>query len=219
MLKNKKFLILALILLIVSLILNFPFPHEYRYGESLMSVFNIPITTVNGPSLVGIASFSVFIAGLFFLAKSLTKYQGRLVLLAILISTIAPTYFAELFQRTIATGIYAISYNHDESNCRFEMTNKTILHGECELPFENYSKDDDQFSIEFYEEYAFENDVPILSLMNNNAPYKVKLRGKESRRVKIETNINVSKMPHHIDSGEANGVNIIIKSGKNHRKL
>lgn len=219
MLKNRKFLILALILLIVSMTLNFPFPHENRYGESLVSIFGRPITTVNGPALVGIASFSLFIAGLFLLAKSLTKYQSRLILLTILISTIAPPYLAELFQRTMATGIYAISYNHDESNCRFEMTNKTILHGECELPFENYSQDVVQFSIEFYEKYANEDDVPIVSLMNNNAPYKVRLNGKESRRVKIETNINISKMLHHIESAGANGVNIIIKSGKNKRKL
>ncbi|MGG1676081.1 hypothetical protein ACIFOT_10085 [Neobacillus sp. NRS-1170] len=218
MVKNKKFLLLALFLLFASMVINFPFPHEKTFGET-MSIFTMPITTVNGISIVGITALSFFILGSFFLAKSLKKYQGRLIFLAILISVLAPHYFIELFQRTIASGIYAISYDRSESSCRFEMTNKTILHGECELPFENYSKNDVQFTIEFYEEYAFEDDVRILSLMNNNAPYKVKLGGKERRRVKIETNIDVSMIDHHIESGEAAEVNIIIKSVKNSRKL
>ncbi|MDN3018281.1 hypothetical protein PH210_19055 [Paenibacillus sp. BSR1-1] len=218
MVKNKKFLLLALFLLIASMVINFPFPHEKTFGGT-MSILNMPITTVNGISIVGITAFSLLIAGLFFLAKSLKKYQGRFIFLAIFLSVSTPHYFVELFQRTVASGIYAVSYDENESSCRFDMINKTILHGECDLPFENYSKNDVQFTIEFYEEYAFEDDVRMLSLMNNNAPYRVKLGGKEHRHVKIETNIDVSKMAHHIDSGEANGINIIIKSGKNSRKL
>ncbi|MEH7334660.1 hypothetical protein V7161_18625 [Neobacillus drentensis] len=218
MVKNKKFLLLAFFLLIASMVINFPFPHEKTFGET-MSIFNMSITTVNGISIVGITALSLFIAGLFFLAISLNKYQGRLIFLAIFLSVSTPHYFVELFQRTISSGICAISYDGNKSSCRFEMTNKTILHGECELPFENYSKNDVQFTIEFYEEYAFEDDVRMLSLMNNSAPYKVRLGGKESRRVQIETNIDVSKMAHHVDSGEANGINIIIKSGNQSRKL
>jgi hypothetical protein len=94
------------------------------------------------------------------------------------------------------------------------------LHWECELPFENYSKNDVEFSIEFYKRYAFKDDVQTLSLMNFNAPYKVKLSGKEIKRVKIDANIDVSKMGKSIiDSGEATRVNIIIKSGGRSRKL
>ncbi|WP_223589314.1 hypothetical protein [Neobacillus bataviensis] len=218
MVKNKKFLLLALLLLIASMVINFPFPHEKTFGET-MSIFNMSITTVNGISIVGITAFSLFIAGLFFLEKSLKKNQGRFIFLAILLSVLTPHYFVELFQRTVSSGIYAISYDRNESSCRFEMTNKTILHGECELPFENYSKNEVQFTIEFYEQYAFEDDVRILSLMNNSAPYKVKLGGKERRRVKIETNIGVSMIDNHIEGGEAAEVNIIIKSGKHSRKL
>jgi hypothetical protein len=38
--KSKKMLYLALILFIASLVLNFPFPHESPYGESVASVLN-----------------------------------------------------------------------------------------------------------------------------------------------------------------------------------
>ncbi|MFE3577336.1 hypothetical protein [Lysinibacillus sp. NPDC059133] len=89
----------------------------------------------------------------------------------------------------------------------------------CELPFENYSRTSNQFTIEFYERYPFEDDVRIVTLMNNDAPYEVKLRGKERKRVIIETDIDVSQMENHIDGGQANYVTIIIKSGEITRKL
>jgi hypothetical protein len=106
----------------------------------------------------------------------------------------------------------------DGSKCSFKMVNETTLHGGCELPLENYSKNDVQFNIEFYEPYK--DDVQVISLMNNNAPYKVRLKGRERKHVKIETNIDVSKMKNHIDSGVVTGeVNIIIKSEGKSRKL
>ena len=59
----------------------------------------------------------------------------------------------------------------------------------------------------------------MVSLMNNNAPYRVKLRGNGTKRVIIETNIDISKLENQIDGGEATDVNIIIKSGRSSRKL
>lgn len=83
MIKNKKNLTLALILFVTSIILNFPFPHEIPFGETVASVLNIPIRTVNGLHYVGIASLALFIASLYFLTKSLEKYHGRFILFAI----------------------------------------------------------------------------------------------------------------------------------------
>ena len=51
------------------------------------------------------------------------------------------------------------------------MTDKRTLFGECELSLKNHSNDDVQFTVEFYEEYAFKDDFPMISLMNVNAPY------------------------------------------------
>ena len=57
------------------------------------------------------------------------------------------------------------------------------------------------------------------SLMNNNAPYEVKLKGNERKTVKIESNIDISNMENHIESGGSTFVNIAIKSGEKVRKL
>ncbi len=59
----------------------------------------------------------------------------------------------------------------------------------------------------------------MVSLMNNNDPYEVKLKGNERKTVKIESNIDVSNMENHIEQGSSTGVNIIIKSGEKIRKL
>ena len=183
------------------------------------SVLNIPVQSVNGLQYVGIASLALLIASLYLFTKSVNKYHGRIVLLAIIIAMFAPSLIASSFQKTFATGIYAVSYERDWSNCRFEMIDETTLRGECELPFENYSRNDVQFTIEFYEKYYFEDDVQMVSLMNNNAPYEVKLKGNERKTVKIESNIDVSNMENHIESGGSTFVNIIIKSGEKVRKL
>lgn len=93
------------------------------------------------------------------------------------------------------------------------MVDETALQGECELLFENYSRNDVHFDIDFYDEEK------MLSLMNNDAPYEVKLKGKERKRIRIETNIDVSQMENQIDVGQTNLVNIIMKSGEKSRKL
>ena len=180
---------------------------------------NIPVQSVNGLQYVGIASLALLIASLYFLTKSVNKYHGRIVLLAIIIAMFAPSMIASSFQKTVATGIYAVSYEREWSNCRFEMVDESTLSSECELPFENYSRNDVQFTIEFYEKYYFEDDVQMVSLMNNNAPYEVKLKGNERKTVKIKSEIDVSNIENHVESGSLTGVNIIIKSGEKVRKL
>ncbi|MDS9470951.1 hypothetical protein [Sporosarcina pasteurii] len=218
MIQSKPNFYLALILLVTFMILNFPYPHEDPYGEVIATVFNIPIRSSNGFHFVGITSLLLLIIGLFLLANSVEKYRSRFVLIAIIIAFVGPSLVASSFQKTFATGIYAVSYDRDSSRCQFEMIDQTTLRGECELPFENYSKDEVRFSVEFEKNY-FEDDFPMLSLLNNDAPYEVKLEGHERKIVNIFTNIDVSNMENHIDSGEASLVTIIIKSGEKARRL
>ena len=219
MIKNKKFLYLAIIFFFASITLNVPFPHTTLYGATFY-MFNIPIKTLNGYNYVGITSLLLLIVSLYFLVKSLNKYHARFVVITIIVAMSLPSFVVSLYQKTFATGIYSISYTDSGSHCRFQMINETILHGECELPFKNNSRNDVQFTVEFYEPYKSENDIPMVSLLNKNTSNKVMLRGKESKLVKFETNIDVSKMKEHINSGEmTGGVNVIIKSGAKSRKL
>lgn len=215
MIKDRKSLSISIILYLAVIILNLPFPNESPLGETLASKINIPVRSANGLHYFGISLFVLFILSLYFLSKSLEKYKTRFIVIAFLAVSFLPTYLASSIQKYFTTGIYAISYNHNESRCHFEMADDKTLHGECVLPFENYSSKPISFTIEFYDKYEDE----FITLMNVNAPYTVKLEGKESNRVKIEADIDVSKMKSHIDSGNANGVNIIIKSGGKSRKL
>lgn len=57
-----------------------------------------------------------------------------------------------------------------------------------------------------------------MSAIINDASYEVQLKGKERKRVVVETDIDVSQMEKHIDGGESTYVSIIIKSGDITRK-
>ncbi|MEH7308122.1 hypothetical protein [Neobacillus drentensis] len=219
MIKNKKYIYFAIIPFLLSMAMKFPFPDEIPYGEPMVEVFEIPVSTTNGINFIGVISLFLLIVSLYLIVKGLNKFHVRFVVVAMVVYTFTPPFVATSYQKTFASGIYAISYDSVHSKCSFEKMNETTLHGMCELPFENYSKKDVQFNIEFYKQDAFEDDTPLLSLMNNDAPYKVRLRGNESKRIKIETNIDVSKMKNQIDSGESSEVHLIIKAGKRSRKL
>lgn len=205
--------------MVVSMALNFPFPNASPYGEEMVSVLDRSVETVNGLNVVGLTSLGVLIAGLYFLVQSLGKYHARFVILACLVSMLAPHYLANSFQKHFATGIYAISYKSDKGNCHFEMAKKTTLHAVCKLPLINYSQKDVRFTVELREKNG-DNDIKkMFSLLNANAPYDVMLRAGESKSIKIERDIDVSHIKNHLESGELTSVNIIIKSGKKTRKL
>ncbi|KAB2331944.1 hypothetical protein [Bacillus mesophilum] len=219
MIKNKKLLYLAFIPYIISMALNFPFPHERPYGETLLEIFNIPIRSANGFHIMGILSLALLFASFFLLVRSIAKYQGRMVLLAILVAVFAPSMLANAYQQTFADGIYAVSYDREWSNCRFEMIGESTLRGECDLPFENYNSNDVQFTLEFNESFYFEDDIKMESLLNISGPHTVELAGHERKVEKVYAEIDVTEIENHVDSGTSSGVSIVIKSGENMRRL
>src|SRR5699024_6111883 len=166
-------LFFAIILLLMTMVLGFPFPHDYPFGEVIFSVLHVPDRFANGFHTVGIVSLFLLIAGLYLLANSVEKFRVRIVVIAILILFFLPALSVNLFQKTFATGIYTISY--EGGRCSFDMVGENTLHGDCELKLNNNSNDDVQFTVAFGEDLAFENDVPMVSLMNNNATFDVML--------------------------------------------
>lgn len=219
MIKNKRFLYLFIIFFFASIALNIPFPNKTLYGDTVL-VWNIPLKTLNGLNYVGITSLFLLIVSLYFQVKSVNKYHARFVIFTIIVAIFLPSIVVNLYQKTFASGIYSISYTDSGSHCSFDMVNEKNLHGECELPLKNHSRNDVQFSIEFYEPYPFDENSPMISLMNKNGPFRVRLKGKESELVKIETNIDVSRIKKHSYGGEiTGGVPIIIKSGTKSRNL
>jgi len=219
MLKNKKLLFVSLILFVISISLNFPFPHKYPYGRVLFSILNIPIQTTHGLQVVGITSLLFLIASLVFLSKSLKKHKGRFVLLAIVLAMILPLFVADIYQKTFATGIYAISYEEVTSECNFDMITDNTMQAICNFSFKNNSNNNVTFYINFYETYPFEEDAKMISLLGMKAPFRVNMEAKESKQVKIKTMIDVSNINNHVENGTASYVNIIIQAGDKIRKL
>lgn len=219
MIENKLFFRIFVIIILFLIMINFPFPHAYPFGETILTTFQIPIRIGNGFHVIGLFSLVLFGIGLFLLIKSLRKWKIRSVIITIIIIALLPPILINFYQNTIATGIYGVSYENDEGQCDFDMINEETIQGRCELSFTNHTSKVVTFDVEFYEEIAYEDDVAMLSLMNQNGLHEVSLNGKERRRVVFEKNIDVSKMEDHMESGSASLFNIIIIANGKSRQL
>ncbi|QHS23807.1 hypothetical protein GWK91_13000 [Virgibacillus sp. MSP4-1] len=219
MLANQRLFYMAFIPFIAAMILNFPFPHRHPFGEEIVSILNIPVATVNGLQSVGLTSLLLLIISLFMFYNSLKKYQSRFVLMAIIAGIFLPNALADTYQKTLADGIYAISYDQEASECSFEMITADTMQAVCELPFENLNGKDVSFHIDFYDQYPFEEEARMVSLLNQIEPYKATIKADNYKLVTIKANIDVSEVDNHVTSGTAGHVNIIIKQGDQLRKL
>ncbi|SEN55557.1 hypothetical protein SAMN05192533_11521 [Mesobacillus persicus] len=216
---NKKLLVFAGILFITSTALTFPFPDTYLSSRTLTSIFNIPITTMDGVNTIGVFGLLLLVASLLLLAKSLDKYRVRSVFVAMILFMLMPYLLISIYQQTIATGIYAVNYELDSSQCEFTRVDANTVNGVCEFSFTNNSRNAVEFGVEFYDDYWYEESVQTVSLMNTGAPYKVELAGKEKKRVTVETNIDVSEVENQFDQASSYQVNIKIHAENEERKL
>jgi hypothetical protein len=219
MIKNNKYLALAIILFFISIALNFPFPHEYPIGQELSSAFNFPITTMDGVSYIGVTGLILFIISLFFLVKSLDQYHVRMVLMAMFLVVFLPMEMVNAYQNTLARGIYAIEYERESSSCVFETKGEKTLTANCQLTFENHSNKTVRFSIEFYEKYRFEGDMPVFPLLNKEGPYEVTLSGKQRETVIIDNEMELSQLGISYFGGHSSGINLKIVDGERVRNL
>lgn len=201
------------------MILNVPFPNRYPLIETRLSILNIPIQTESGFHIIGIVSLVLILTGLIMLSISLKKYSGRMMVVAIIALKFVPLFFIFVYQSTFAQGIYALSYDSEESMCTFEMIQDDMLSGNCALQFKNHQNKDVQFQLEFQEERWHEDDPRMVEMMNNEAPYEITIQGKQEKTVYMNTLIDVSQVKNHIEGGQANDVDIIIRSRDKEREL
>lgn len=219
MILHKGKFYLAIAIAVFILIINFPFPNTYPFGELILDKLHIPIRFGGGFHTVGITVLILFIVSLYLLVNSICKHRIKVVLLYFLIIGFTPWIIVTLFQSTVATGIYAISYDGEESFCEFEMKGETILYGKCTLPLHNHSKEEVSFTVELIEELGFEDDLPILSLMNEAPLKEITLAAREKRTIILEREIDVSQTENHILGGEASHFPILISDKENEREL
>ncbi|MBP1932011.1 hypothetical protein [Ammoniphilus resinae] len=224
MIKKRGFFILGVPFLLLSMLLNFQFPDVQPLGEKLLTKIGIPthqnMETKTGLHYVGVTSIALLLASLFLFNHSLAKYNGRVIFLAFLTAIFGPSLIINSYQQTFASGIYAISYERDASECRFELNEETnLLYGDCSVYLENKSSKDVQFSLVFIDDIHFKDDIPLQSLMNEAGPYFLTLKGRQSKTFKITANIDVTSLPKYPAGGSSRGFNVIITDGERQRFL
>ncbi len=219
MIENKKYFYWSIGIILVVIFLNLPYPHTRPLAETVLVSLNVPYRFFGGFHYVGIFSLLLVIISLFLLSNSLKKYRGRFVLIAFVVMMGGPVFLVSIFQQTVATGIHAVSYDRQASNCIFTMIDDDTLVGSCKLPFVNHSRNPVEFTVEFYDRFRFEDDPKMLTLMNHHGLHEITLSGKQRKTVYLETEIDISTLENHIWGGTANGVDIILKSGKSKREL
>src|SRR5690625_3465767 len=79
MIKSKRMLFISISILSLAIILNFPYPHRYPFGNVILTSINIPTTIFDGFLLAGILTTIFLLIGLYVLSKSLNKFQGRII--------------------------------------------------------------------------------------------------------------------------------------------
>lgn len=204
-------------LFVISMILAFPFPHNRPFGEAIFSFFQIPLEFGHGFQTVGIMNTILFFTSIFLLIDALEKYRIRFVLLLIIAGNVVPAVLVDTYQSTLASGIYAVTYQKEESNCEFNRQNGSSLHATCTLPFVNHSNEAVQFSLDFTDRY--EEEVRMVTLLNENGPYQVAIQANEYREITIDTVIDVSQIENAVESGSSSFLSIEIHQNQNTRNL
>lgn len=121
----------------------------------------------------------------------------------------------QAYQTTIAGGLHAITYNKEDSECTYQLDEKTkTIDAECFIPLTNHSNDEVQFDLEFIDQ----NDNHSLTdgLMNMEGPYTLVLEPHMSKTFQIKAKIDVRdlKQDQYIQSGGSQSIPIkLIKDG------
>lgn len=219
MIANRRLFFSALLLFTLTITLSLNFPHRYSLGDVLLQKLHIPTQFAGGFFTMGIFMLILLITAFVCLFHALEKWHIRIIILALFLLLTLPSAMITTYQTFFGKGIYAIEYNEEESYCTFDMANKDTLAGTCYLPFTNFSNDTVMFTVQFQESLAFYDDIPMVSLMNEEVPFSVALQPHETKLVTIHTLIDVSKMDEYVESGEANMIDIEISANGKSREL
>lgn len=216
--RHMKRLYIAIGIFVVVMILNFPFPHAVPFNTSSILVMNIPINDADGFNLVGLFSLAILCIGVYLLATSLEKYRVRLVFLALVLYGVLPLFAINVYQHTLASGIYAIAYDLESSECQYKQVDDKRMDVICDLPFENSSDDEIKFDIQFLNEGFFDEQNKMVPLLNENGPYEVILQGHETKVVRIQSELDIPRF-NGFSSGGSFQIHIKIFQGNKMRLL
>ncbi|HSI66817.1 MAG TPA: hypothetical protein VK947_05335 [Planococcus sp. (in: firmicutes)] len=218
MIRSKSFLFLSLSLICFAAILSWPFPDNPLIGMRF-AIFGIPITTDHGYDWMGLSSVIILLAGLILLGSSLKSNRLLAGIAALLVFMFVPPVLTETYQTTLATGIYAVSANSDDSTCDFSRDGESeILNGVCRINFTNHSREEVTFQLLFTERYH-DDGIMMMALMNLNGPLTVSLPPDGETTIEFEETIDTSEIPNAIYSGSASGLELKIFDDEKERDL
>ncbi|MFP7732442.1 hypothetical protein ACLHDF_03280 [Priestia aryabhattai] len=220
MIRERSLFTKGLILLLVVFILNIPFPNSPPLINSIFSFLGLPIygneATMTGFYYANNAWAIILLISLFLLYKSLNRHRVKLTILAALIVASGPVYMVEAMQKTVLPGIYAVSYDAENSICTFELNKKeTVLTGTCDLSFENHRSKPVTFEVALDERFPFEDEQYFLRMMNKPRPHTVTLESKGYQIVEITASVKIPDLPTKTYNGDMNGFHVnIYQNGK-----
>lgn len=216
--RNYIKLYIAIGIFLLVMIVNSPFPHEVPFSGGSVWIMNITIRNADGYNLVGVFLLMVLCVGIYLLFTSLEKYRVRLMLLALFLYFSLPLFTINVYQNTVASGIYAIDYDLDSSQCQFEQLDDKRMDVICDLPLENLSDEEVKFDVRFFNETLFEEKHKLVPLMNEDGPYEVSLQGHETKVVRIQTELDVPRL-NGFSGGGSPQIHIEISQGNKMRLL
>ncbi len=215
MIKNRTALISSVILLAISMALYFPYPNNKLIGANVVFM-SFPIQNVDGFVLKGIFCSVLFLAGMAFLIYGLKKFYVVFAILVLFAYALLPGYLITGYQKTLASGIGAISYDND-GKCAFDTLEDMRMTGQCSLSLKNNSKEPVTFELEFIDSIMSDNDARMESLLNIEGPYVITIDGKSEEFIQLDEVIDVSDVPNHFYSGSTASINFKLIEGKKER--
>lgn len=196
--KNKVAFFSSFVILGICMYLFFPFPNNVMREPKFMFM-SFPIQNQDGYIPLGIVGSILFILALILLFISLSKYQGRTILIVMILYIILPNLLITAYQETFARGITAVSYDNN-GHCSFEVIDQKMM-GQCDLVLHNRSNEDVSFELEFIDSGFMDDDVRMESLMNLAGPYKITMKANEKKPIHMDELLNLSGVHKHIEGG------------------
>ncbi|MEC1376933.1 hypothetical protein P9D39_21800 [Heyndrickxia oleronia] len=207
MIKNRRLFTLSLFLLGLYIVLILPYPNSYSLGETIIRNWYTPAKTYYVTNVL----FLLVLLGLILLGISLKKFRYRLIILTTIIIANIPPTVTNFVQKHFSSGIYAISYDQQLSQCHFQTKNKHTMHAQCQLIFENHSNDTVPFTIQIYNHDI--SDYPNgLTLLKEAGPFDVLVKGNQRTNIKIEKDIDITHLKNDSFSQEISSIDIRIKA-------
>ncbi|KAB8135755.1 hypothetical protein F9U64_10815 [Gracilibacillus oryzae] len=220
MIKSKVFFISSLTIFLICMCLYFPFPNN-TISKATASFMTFPVSNQEGVVILGLIGSILFFIALNLLWRSLNKFRFPALIAAVLIYTFLPSFLIDLYQGTIANGIYAVAYDGD-GTCRFDNVSEETADMECDLLLHNRSDETISFHLGIIDSsisYREENiDSPLKNL--NESPYQITIEANQKKSVHLQELLDISGLSIGFDGAEWNYINLkLIDDGNNSRIL